>query len=132
MSSHQVIRTSQSGWFSDVARAYKDEKPIQIIDDANVGIDPNGQTLFQMGLQAKLGTGEWTAAALGIGMTTAGVALIILAVWDPEPTSKLGLLVGGGLFLALTGGGAAIAILTKRKPPKVTMNGRDGFTLEWH
>ena len=130
MSDRILVRTSERGWFRTVAAAYNERQPIQIIDDANVGIDPAGQTLFEMGLRGRLSVGEWTAALVGMGMGALGVGVIILAVLDPEPTSKLGLLVAGGLTLAMTGGGAAIAVLSKRKPPKVTVNGR-GFTLDW-
>ena len=131
MTDQAVVRTSETAWFRIVANAYKARTPLQIIDDAHVGLDPAGQSLFEMGIKAKLSVGEWTAATVGIGMSGAGVGMVILAVLDPEPTSKLGLLVGSGVVLALTGGGAAIAVLTKRKPPKVSVGKNGGFVIEW-
>ena len=48
--------------------------------------------------------GFFAACALaGGGVTGVGVWIILAAIADPEPTSKLGLLIAGGLLLGLTG-----------------------------
>jgi hypothetical protein len=128
---HQlVIRTSQSGWLALLAKAYKNQTPTLIIDDANVGIDPTHQSLFDMGRKAGLSKAEIAGAAVALGMTAAGIWFVVLAFLDPEPTTKLGLLVVSGAVLALTGGHSAIHILTKVKPPniKVTRNGVEIWT----
>ncbi len=130
MTDHLTVRTSDAGWFTALAKAYKDRRGVLVVDDAGVGIDPQGQTLLQMGLHARLSSGEWSAALVGVGMTLAGVALVLAAVLDPEPTSKLGLLVGGGLFLAATGGLSAVAVLTRRRPPTVRIT-KEGMVVEW-
>ena len=56
--------------------------------------------------------------------------MVVLAFLDPEPTSKLGLLVGGGAVCLLTGGLTAVAILTRRRPPTIEMSAA-GFKISW-
>ena len=48
------------------------------------------------GRSAKLSRREWTAVLISAGMSVFGAAMVILAFVDPDPTSKLGLLVGSG------------------------------------
>ncbi|HTC21577.1 MAG TPA: hypothetical protein VK859_12060, partial [bacterium] len=97
---HQlVIRTSQSGWLGVLAKAYKNRTPTLIIDDANTGIDPHHQSLFEMGRKAGLSRAEIAGAAVALGMTAAGIWFVVLAFLDPEPTTKLGLLVVSGAVL---------------------------------
>jgi len=56
--------------------------------------------------------------------------MVLIAFYDPEPTSKLALLIGSGVLLALTGGLSAIYILTKKKPPNIKV-GKNGFEISW-
>jgi hypothetical protein len=56
--------------------------------------------------------------------------MVVLAFLDPEPTSKLGLLVGGGAVCVLTGGLTAVRILTKMRPPNVQI-GPSGMKIFW-
>ena len=130
MDEQQLIRTSERGWLAKLAAAYKEQRPILIIDDANVGIDPQNQTLLDMGRKANLSRAEITGVCVACGMSAAGVGMVVLAFFDPEPTSKLALLVGGGFFLVLTGGLTSIYILTKKKPPNIKV-GKDGFDITW-
>ena len=125
-----TVRTSQPKWFTELAKAYKERIPVVLSDDAQLGIDPINETLFMMGVHAKLSVGEITAACIALGMAAAGVAMIVAAIVDPEPTSKLGLLVGGGIVLIATGGWGAIRILVKIKPPSVRL-GPKGFEINW-
>jgi hypothetical protein len=124
------VRTSQPKWFSELATAYKQRVSTLLIDDASLGIDPLNETLFMMAVRAKLGVSDITAACIALGMAAVGIAIIIAAFIDPEPTSKLSLLIAGGLVLILTGGGAAIQILVKTKPPSVRV-GLKGFEINW-
>jgi hypothetical protein len=128
MSDQLVIRTSQSGWLADLAKAYKNRTPALIIDDANVGIDPSHQSLFDMGRKAHLSRAEIMGVGIALGMTAAGIWFVVLAFLDPEPTTKLGLLVISGAILALTGGHSAIHILTKVKPPSIKVT-KDGIEI---
>lgn len=129
---HQlVVRTSQPGWLAVLAKAYKEQTPTLIIDDANIGIDPINHSIFDMGRKAKLTVAEITATCVAVGMAASGVAMVILAFLDPEPTTKLGLLIASGAVLALTGGLSAIHILTKRKPPNIRVTS-SGFEIAWN
>jgi hypothetical protein len=83
-----------------------------------------------MGISARLSPREWAAVAVSLGLSAAGVAFVVLAVLDPEPTSKLGLLVGGGALCALTGGASAVGILIRRRPPNIEVDGK-GFRIRW-
>jgi hypothetical protein len=124
------IRTSEEGWFTQLARAYKQKTPVFLVDDAKVGIDPAVDTLAAMGLKAKLTPREWSAVSVAVGLSAAGAAMVVLAFLDPEPTSKLGLLVGGGAVCVLTGGLTAVRILTKMRPPNVQI-GPSGMKIFW-
>lgn len=125
-----TIRTSEQGWLAQLAKAYRNRDQVIIIDDGNVGIDPSSQTLLDMGLRAGLSRKEWSAVLIAGGMTIFGAAIIILAILDPDPTSKLGLLIASGAVLTVGGGFSAIRILTKHKPPKVRVS-RHGIEIEW-
>jgi hypothetical protein len=124
------IRTSEQGWFTQLAQAYKQKTPVFLVDDAKVGIDPAVESLAAMGLKAKLTPREWSAVSVAVGLSAAGAAMVVLAFLDPEPTSKLGLLVGGGAVCVLTGGLTAVRILTKMRPPNVQI-GPGGMKIFW-
>jgi len=124
------IRTSEEGWFTRLADAYRKKTPVFLIDDARVGIDPAVESLAAMGLKAKLTPREWSAVSVAVGMSAAGAGMVVLAFLDPEPTSKLGLLVGGGALCVLTGGMTAVRILTKIRPPNVQI-GPGGMKIFW-
>jgi len=125
-----TILTSQKGWFERLAKAYRDRQPVLLVDDARVGIDPQSQSLVSMGIRAGLSPTDWAAVGVSMGMSAAGVLMVVLAFLDPEPTSKLGLLVGGGAVCVLTGGLTAIAVLTRRKPPNIEVSA-GGFKISW-
>ena len=125
-----IIKTSQKGWLEELAKAYADKLPVTVIDDAEVGIDPSNDTIFNMGRKAELSSAEITAVCVALGMSAAGLGMVLLAFYDPEPTTKLGLLIAGGATLILTGGFSALCVLTKQKPPKVKV-GPDGIEINW-
>jgi hypothetical protein len=125
-----MIRTSQAGWFPRLAEAYRDRRQVVLVDDAKVGIDPQNQSLVSMGIKAGLSPTDWAAVAVSVGVSAAGVMMVVLAFLDPEPTSKLGLLVGGGAVCVLTGGLTAVGILTRRRPPNIEMT-TSGFKISW-
>jgi hypothetical protein len=125
-----TIRTSDQGWLPQLAKAYRNRDQIVIIDDAHVGLDPANQSLLDMGMKAGLSRNDWTAVVVAAGMGVFGAVLIVLAILDPEPTSKLGLLIASGALLAWGGGHSAIRILTKHKPPKVRVS-TSGIEIDW-
>lgn len=125
------IRTSEPDWLSRLTAAYRAHAEVELLDDAGLGIDPATQSLLQMGLAGKLTRREWTAVAVTGGMTLFGAGLVIAAILDPDPTSKLGLLVGSGALLALTGGFQTVRLLTRQKPPNITISAK-GVHIDWH
>jgi len=129
-----VIRTSERAWLEELASAYKQRASTSFIDDAGLGVDPANQTLSEMAKRARLSKADLVAVCIACGMSAAGVAMVVLAFLDPEPTTKLGLLVGGGVVCLLGGGFTAIHILTNLKPPSVKIRS-DGsavtFDLSW-
>lgn len=125
-----IVKTSEEGWFTKLTEAYKNRTPIAIVDDAKVGINPSEESLKDMGLKAKLSMQEWAAVGISLGMSAAGIGMIVLGFFDPEPTSKLGLLIGGGAVCIIGGGFSAIRILTKQHPPKVVI-GPAGIEISW-
>lgn len=128
--SGETIRTSEKGWLTRLTQAYRSRMPVSLIDDARVGIDPQSQSLASMGISARLSPREWAAVGVSLGLSAAGVGFVVLAFLDPEPTSKLGLLVGGGALCALTGGASAVGILIRRRPPNIEVDGK-GFRIRW-
>ena len=124
------IRTSEKGWFIRLAAAYKARESAVLVDDAKVGIDPKSQNLVAMGIRAGLSPADWAAVGVSVGLSASGVVMVVLAFLDPEPTSKLGLLVGGGAVCVLTGGLTAVGILIRRRPPNIEVSGK-GFVIRW-
>jgi len=125
-----TIRTSSAGWFSELARAYKLRARVVLVDDARVGISPESETLLDMGKRAGLSAREWAGVLVSLGMSAVGAWVIVMAVLDPEPYSKVVSTIIAGAMLLGAGGFAAIRILTHHKPPKVTLSGR-GFEIAW-
>jgi hypothetical protein len=126
-----TIRTSEKDWLPRLTQAYRAHAQVELIDDAEIGIDPATQSLLQMGVSGKLSRKEWTAVSVSAGLTVFGAVLVIAAIVDPDPTSKLGLLVGSGALLALTGGFQTIRLLTRQKPPNITISGK-GIHIDWN
>ena len=130
MAEEMMIKTSSAGWFSQLARAYKLRARVVLVDDANVGIHPDSDTLLDMGKRARLSPREWAGVLVSLGMSAVGAWVIVMAVLDPEPYSKVVSTIVAGAVLLGAGGFAAIRILTHHKPPKVTLSGR-GFEIAW-
>jgi hypothetical protein len=125
-----VVRTSEPDWLKTLALAYKNRKPLLLIDDAGLHVDPASFTLLQMVREVKLSHREIAGICVALGMSAAGIGMIVLAFVDPEPTSKLGLLVAGGVTSFVCGGWSAIRILTNLKPPSVRITAR-GIEIVW-
>ena len=115
----KIVRTSDPGWLRSLALLYKARQAGVIVDDAHLGINPEDQTLLQMARISGLSKREIAGVSVALGMSGVGVTMVILAFLDPEPTSKLGLMVGGGAVCVLGGGFSAIRILTQHKPPNI-------------
>lgn len=125
-----TIRTSDKAWLTQLAEAYKSGQAVNLIDDANLDIDPATQNILSMAWNTGASPRDIAAIGIACGMSVTVAALFAAAFLDPEPTSSLAAFALGGSALTLTGGVTAIAILTGRKPPNVSI-GQDGFELSW-
>jgi hypothetical protein len=119
-----AVRTSQPDWLKALAVIYKHRKPMLLIDDAGLRVDPASFTLLQMAREVKLSGRETAGTCVALGLSAAGVGMIVQPFVDPEPTSKLGLLVAGGVTSFFCGGWRAIQVLTDLKPPSVRVTAR--------
>lgn len=124
-----TIRTSESGWFQKLIEAYKNRLPFQFVDDANLGINLT-DNLITVGLQAQLTFREWFGVLIALGVGAMGAFIIIAAIMDPEPNSKLVLVIATGAVLAFGGGGYAIHLLTNVRPPNIRIS-PSGVEVNW-
>lgn len=104
-----TIYTSDANWVKEAMKAYTKKQEFNLVDDAKLGLSEkdvaSAVNLMKFLKQENhLSVKEVAQILVGLGITASGVWMVIAAIADPEPTSKLGLLVGGGLVLALTGG----------------------------
>ena len=110
------IRSSDPDWLASTLKAYGQQQSFKFVDDGNIGVEPGD---METGLKllvaaARKGECSWqiiAAALVGLGMAAAGIWMVRAALVDPEPTSRLTLLITGGLMLATTGGAAALNAL---------------------
>jgi len=126
-----VIRTSVKGWLAELAKAYRERAPFLLEDDAQVGVDPRSDSLLRMGLKAKLSQREWVGVLISLGVAGVGAWLIVMAVLDPEPYSKVASAIAAGAALLGSGGLVAVKILTHITPPSIRVNPRGGFEIFW-
>jgi hypothetical protein len=131
MAKEMMIKTSSVNWFAQLARAYKMRTRVVLVDDAQVGINPESETLLEMGRRARLTPREWGGVMVSLGMSLMGAWVMLMAVLDPEPYSKVVTTIVAGAALLGGGGLAAIRILTHHKPPKVTVSPLGGFEIAW-
>jgi len=91
---------------------------VTLLEEKGVGI---GATAFSLGANTTppssipLDDGEKIAIATAEKMVLIGAGIILLAYFDQEPTSKLGLLVSGGIITLLGGGGVLLTVILTRK-----------------
>lgn len=99
-----TIRTTEDNWFEKSMKCYKEKISFIFIDDANLGItETDLESGFNLIRSGKIPWKSIVGVLAGIGITRVGIYIIGLAIADPEPTTKLGLLITGGLLLTLTG-----------------------------
>jgi len=126
----ETIKTSEKDWLKKLTEFYKKRTSFTIIDDASLGINPLNQTILEMSREAGLSIKDWLGVLVALGISTFGSYMVVAAIMDPEPTSKLELMIASGAILIFTSGMTAIRILTKVKPPKITVT-QFGFEVEW-
>jgi hypothetical protein len=130
--SKEVIRTTENGWLKKLAAAYKSRLPFVLNDDANLGVDPREDSLLRMGVKGKLTRREWSAVLVSVGIAGVGAWLIVMAVIDPEPYSKVAAAIISGAVLLGTGGLVAIRVLTHIKPPNIRVSKTGIFEVYWN
>jgi hypothetical protein len=103
-----LICTSESNWLKTALEHYTRGQAFTFLDDAALGLEPSdlksAVTLIRAARQKGAVSWQQVATILtGLGMSGLGIWMILAAIADPEPTSKLGILLAGGVVLALTG-----------------------------
>ncbi|HXX63064.1 MAG TPA: hypothetical protein VEO56_04625, partial [Bacteroidota bacterium] len=92
---------------------------------------PSTETLLMMGRKGKLSAREWVAVFISLGVSVAGAYLLVMAILDPEPYSKIAAALVTGAVLIGGGGFMAVRVLTHIKPPDVKM-APQGFEIHWN
>lgn len=115
---NDIVRTSDKDWLAKALKLYTNKKTFTFEDDAGLKLtqkDLKSVVSLVRAVKSKSSLSRQIIPALaGIGITGAGVWLVLAAIADPEPTTKLGLLITGGLVLALTGSLGTLAALGVR------------------
>jgi len=130
--SGEVIRSSDPEWLNKALRHYTGKTMFELIDDAGLGLSqPDLRSavglLKALREKKKFSTRHLWQVLTGLGLGGVGIALIIAAILDPEPTSKLGILLAGGVLLIVTGG---LSILKALGQTWVVRVGKGLFTVE--
>jgi len=128
--SKYIIKTSDSNFSEKVLIAIRDKVIFTLKDDDNLGIKKEDlkdgvhfiKALYREGASKK----DLSVLLAGIGISSMGIGLILIAVFDPEPTTKLVILLAGGVVLMLTG---SLAILQALKAPMKVKFGTKGFDV---
>ena len=103
-----TIHTTDANWVKLAMKAYTKKQEFNLVDDAELGLSEKDvasavNLMKFLKKENHLSVKEIAQILVGLGITASGVWMVMAAIADPEPTTKLGLLVGGGLVLALTG-----------------------------
>lgn len=104
----KTIKTSDPNWVKKAMACYGSGESFGLFDDAGLGVSAQDVTSgFCLMAAARrrfnVPFGQIAQILAGLGVSAVGVWLVMAALADPEPTTELGLLVGGGLALAVTG-----------------------------
>ena len=129
-----TIKTSEKDWLERAIKKYKNKETFVLIDNAGIGFDKDDlksaiSLLKAVKEKGNISLKQIIAVLAGIGITGAGVYIIIAAIADPEPTTKLGLLISGGILLALTGSIGTFAALGYRFSVKHESKDGNRFTI---
>jgi len=130
---NDVIRTSDRDWLAKAIKCYTEKKAFTLEDDAGLGltkVDLESAVSLIRAAKSKAGVGwlQVSRVLASLGITGVGLWMVWAAVVDPEPTSKLGLLIAGGTVLALTGSLGLLAALGLRF--SVTAKSPQGHSFE--
>ena len=124
----KTIFTSSADWLAQMAKHYKNGTPFTLKDDKQYGVNPQKESLIDMWRKSDLPLSSIIGASIAAGISVYGAYMIRAALLDPEPTSKLALLLLAGTAVMLFGGMTAVKILTDINPPKVKLT-KSGFEV---
>ena len=115
----KTISTSNVNWLEEALEEYSSKNEFTLIDDKNFKIrdrDLKSAVRLIKASKAKGGKSitQISKALISLGLSSAGIYVIILAIADPEPTTKLSLLMIGGIVLAISGGYGTLRALKIR------------------
>lgn len=115
----KIIKTSNKNWLEEALKEYSNKKEFTLVDDKKFKIrerDLKSAVSLIKAAKAKGGKSitQITKALIGLGLSSAGIYVIIIAIADPEPTTKLSLLLVGGIILAISGGYGTLRALKIR------------------
>jgi len=104
-----IIYTSQRNWLQLALECYRDKLKFDLIDDAGIGLTSKDLTSAVKLIQKAKNTGRVSIKGIAtiltsLGLSSVGIWLVLAAIVDPEPTSKLGILLAGGIALIALGG----------------------------
>lgn len=105
----KIIKTSNKEWLESALKEYSSKNEFTLIDDKILGLQEKDLNSAVSLIKAAKTKGkksikQITKVLLGLGLSSTGIYVIIIAIADPEPTSKLSLLLVGGVILAISGG----------------------------
>ncbi len=115
----KIVRTSETDWLEKSINLYTEKQAFLLQDDAGLKLtraDLKSAVSLIRAAKSKGGVSRKQILGLltGMGITGIGVWIIAAAIADPEPTTKLGLLITGGLVLTFTGSFGALTSLGVR------------------
>lgn len=129
----KTVKTSSKNWLEEALNEYTSKKEFILVDDKEIKIkedDLNSAVNLIKAAKAKEGKSstQITKSLTSIGLSSAGICVIMLAIADPEPTTKLSLLLVGGIVLAISGGYDALRALQI----KYEVKNKDNNDLTFH
>ncbi len=130
--SGEIIRTSDADWLNAALRHYSNKTRFDLIDDAGLGISESDlqsavELIKALNNRKQLSRNKLLQILTGLGLSGIGIGAIIVAIFDPEPTSKLSILLAGGILLILTGG---LSVLKALGQTWVVRLGKGLFSVE--
>ena len=111
----KIIDGAKSEWIKEVLDAFMSRKAF-IIENfpynlSSEAVISSGIEFLKLLNKEGMSYKEIAQLLVGIGISSAGMWLVWLAIIDPEPTSKLAILTVGGIVLIAVGGIAALRAL---------------------
>lgn len=114
-------KSSEEGWKIKAIKAYTQKSEFTLVDNAGFGLTAK-DVRSAINLKAlknkenRISTKEIASVVIGLGISASGLWMVLAAITDPKPTSKLVLLVAEGLILAIT------SSLGSSRVPGITYN----------